>query len=253
VCVTTFHELNISDLHIPYLDPAAWDLALAVVEYVKPDVINILGDLVDFYELSTFDKDPEKLKAGGLQRQLDLSYLKCSELKRAAPKAKLRYVPGNHEDRLRRYLMRHNELHDLRVLELPSLLNLKELEIEFYESEIAIIPGILYGRHGTVVRGESGYSANGELARQRYAVSLITGHTHRLGTTYVRTRNTLIKGMENGCLCSLNPEYVEHPNWQQGMTLVTHWGGELFDATDIPFLGYGERLKAVVLGNEVRL
>lgn len=251
--MTTFHEINISDLHIPYLDPHAWDLTLAIIEFVKPDKVNILGDLVDFYELSTFDKNPKRVKEGGVQRELDQAFLRMSELKRAAPQAKLRYLPGNHEDRLRRYLMRHSELYDLRVLELENLLRLKELEIEYHSEEIEIIPGLLHGIHGTVVRGESGYSANGELAKSRYAVSLISGHTHRLGVSYVRTMFQLIKGVENGCLCGLKPEYVKHPNWQQGASLVTHWGKETFDVTDIPYLNTGDRLKAIVLGEEIRL
>lgn len=249
-----YRELNISDIHIPYHDPFAWELTLNIVEKVKPDFINILGDGLDFPQLSHFDKEPDLFKDGNLQENLDQFFRMMLALKRRALNAKRRFVPGNHEDRLYKYLMRHPELHGLRALELKELLRLAELEIEFHEYEIEIVPGALVGKHGEVVRQYSAFSAKGELEREKHAISTITGHTHRKGTYYVKTRHGLVAAYENGCLCQMNPKYIKGiPNWQQGVSLTTHWGGDLFHNEDIPYLNSGEKIKAVVMGEIVTL
>lgn len=249
-----YREINISDLHIPYHDPFAWQLTLNIVKAVKPTKINILGDALDFYQLSTFDKDPKQLENGRLQEDFDQWFRMVRELQRHAPETcEYTYLPGNHEDRLRRYLNRNPELYGLRALELPSLMRLDDLGIVYHEAEIEIVPGLLVGKHGDVVRKDSAFSAKGELEREKYAISTITGHTHRLGTHYARTRNRVVKAHENGCLCQLNPEYVKNPNWQQGFTMTTHFGGELFHVEDIPFFNTREHIKAIVLGALVTL
>lgn len=246
--------LVLSDLHIPHHDPAAWALAMAVVRYVRPTRVILNGDMLDFYLLSAYDRDPDRYADGKLQEELDQWRRLARELRvMAGDGCLIEYLPGNHEDRLRRYLWRHSELHGLRALELPVLMGLDEFGIGYSEYEIEIVPGRLNARHGRVVRKNSAASARAELEHERFAVSVITGHTHRLGETYVRTRRGLVKALENGCLCNLEPEYVRHPDWQLGLTLVTHWGGELFDAANIPFLGQDDRLKAVVWGNVVTL
>lgn len=247
-----FRELNVSDVHVPYHDPSAWQLFLNIVEVVKPTKINYGGDLLDCYQLSMFDKDPERMKDGSFQEDLDQWFHMARQVQRVVPVGcEFEFVPGNHENRLRRYFMRNPELYGLRALELPALMRLEELGIHYHEAEIEVIPGLLLVKHGEVVRKDSAYSAKGELEREKYAISTITGHTHRLGTHYARTRLRVVKAHENGCLCNLNPEYVTNPNWQQGLTMTTHWGGELFHVEDIPFLNSGERMKAVVLGNVV--
>lgn len=249
-----YREINLSDLHIPYHDSAAWALVLNVVKVVKPTRVNVLGDALDFYQLSTFDKDPKQLENGRLQEDLDQWFRMARELQRAAPDTcEYTFVPGNHEDRLRRYLNRNPELYGLRALELPSLMRLDELGFSYHADEIEIVPGLLVGKHGDVVRKDSAYSAKGELEKERFAISTITGHTHRLGTHYARTRNRVVKAHENGCLCQLDPEYVKNPNWQQGLTMVTHYGGELFHVEDVPFFNGGERIKAIALGQLVTL
>ena len=249
-----YRELNLSDLHIPYCDPFAWRLVLNIVEVVKPTKINVLGDALDFYQLSTFDKDPKQLENGRLQEDFDQWFRMARELQRAAPATcEYTFLPGNHEDRLRRYLNRNPELYGLRALELPSLMRLDELGFSYFEDEVEIVRGLLVGKHGDVVRKDSAFSAKGELEKEKYAISTITGHTHRLGTHYARTRNRVVKAMENGCLCDLNPTYMKNPNWQQGCTMVTHFGGEMFHIEDLPFLNSGERVKAVVHGQVVTL
>jgi predicted phosphodiesterase len=253
--MTLRRELNLSDIHIPYHDPFAWQLTLNIVAEVKPTKVNILGDALDFYQLSTFDKDPDQMKNGGLQENLDQWFRMVRDMQRVAPiDCEYTYLPGNHEDRLRRYLMRNPELYGLEALKLSSLMRLEQLGIQYFEDEVQIIPGVLLGKHGSIVRKDSAMSARAELDRERYTYSVISGHTHRKGTYYVTTRTRTVKAVENGCLCLLNPDYIVGiPNWQQGFTMTTHFGGEMFHIEDIPFLNSGERVKAIVMGNVVTL
>lgn len=249
-----YRELNLSDMHVPYHDPHAWQLVLRIVAHVEPAAVNIGGDLVDFYRLSNFDKDPDRYASGKLQVELDLAYAMLQQLRQAvSPFCTMRFVPGNHEYRLTRYLMRHTELHGLRALDLVSLLRLDELGIDYFEHEIEIVPDQLILKHGSMVRKDSAMTARAELDRERYAISLIHGHTHRLGAYYATTRNGMVAAYENGCLCSLTPEFVHRPNWQLGCTMTTHLGGDLFHVDSIPFLNQGTRMKALVLGKVITI
>lgn len=249
-----YRELNVGDLHVPYHDPYALELFLKIIAIVKPTSINLNGDLCDFYEVSKFDKDPEEWKRGGLQRALDQWFAIATDIRQeAGPSCKVEFVPGNHELRLYKYLCRHSELADLDALKLPNLMRLGELDITYHEHEILVAQGNLVVKHGDMVRKESADSAKGELAKERYSISTLTNHTHRLGTTYVRTRNGVVKGQENGCLCDLNPKYMHFPNWQQGLTMTLHWGKDLFHLVAIPFLGERDRMKCVVFDQVVSL
>jgi len=247
--------LELSDIHFPYHDPYAVNLATRVVGMWQPDVVIINGDAVDFYAVSAYDRDPNQLRAGGLQREVDCLGEFLGELNRVKPAAAIvQYLPGNHEDRLRRYLWRHSELYGLSALELPNLLQLDKHGVQFFPDEIELAGGELVVKHGTFVRKWGGLSALAELENEKYSVSTITGHTHRIGFTMIRTRHHLIGGWEGGCLCDLKPEYVKHPNWQQGVTLITETtGSNHFSVTQVPFTGEGQHLKATVEGNTVRL
>ena len=247
--------LVVSDIHIPFHDPHAVELAVRVAGVFQPDAIVINGDAVDFYDVSAFDKNPDQIRSGGLQNEIAQLGEFLAELNRAKPAAcSVTYLPGNHEDRLRRYLWRHSELFGLRVLELPVLLELERYGVTYAPGEVLLARGGLVVKHGSIVRKAGGMSALAELEAEKYAVSTITGHTHRIGSTMIRTRRALIGGWEGGCLCRLHPEYMRNPNWQQGCCLIEETaGGDSFAVNVVPFLGEGAGIKAMVEGVAVRL
>ena len=63
------------------------------------------------------------------------------------------------------------------------------------------------------------------------------GHTHRLGIYYRRNRGGVHAAYENGCLCSLEPEYAQYPDWQQGFSVVHVDKGGFFNVQQIPIIG----------------
>lgn len=114
--------------------------------------------------------------------------------------------------RLERYLKKHPELYSLDVLKLPNLLGLQEFDIEYADKYYKL--GSLKITHGSIVRKFSGYTAHAEMDKND--CSGISGHTHRLGAFYKKTPSRYLAWFEGGCLCDINPEYVDNPDWQQG-------------------------------------
>jgi predicted phosphodiesterase len=216
-----------TDEHYPFQDEKARAVALRIVNDFDPDLRIAGSDALDFYAISRFDKDPRRIKANGLQDEIDLWTKGQKEWQSASPNAKAWFLRSNHDDRLQKYMMRHPEMYDLNVLQLPALLDLAALGIEWehpkgdnanYE---LVIENRLLITHGEIARKYSAYTAKAMLDQESSQISLMSGHTHRGGSYYVQTRKGVIQAHECFCLCSLNPGYVRKPNWQQGIALAT--------------------------------
>jgi len=210
----------LNDTHGNFVDPVALRLVLDFIKREQPDNVVLNGDIMDFYKISQFDKDPARLTT--LQEEIDFVYDNIlGPIRKAVPDAKIDYVQGNHEARLRKYLWKKaSELASLRALNIDALLRLRELNITYHEKMHKI--GDLYFFHGEVIRQHSGYTAKAMFDRK--GVSLIHGHTHRDGKYTLRNLNGQYAVWENYCLCSLEPEYIDFPNWTQGFAYITHVG-----------------------------
>jgi predicted phosphodiesterase len=227
------------DFQIPFQDNAAVGVFLSMIRKLKPVEVHLLGDVVDFYALSDHLRDPDR--RFGLQDELDTTVEFLRVVRKAAPKAAIYFYEGNHETRLRRYLSREaGELADLRSLSLPALLCFSELDIRFVpELKPHVIHRQLLLTHGTLCRQQSAYTARAMV--DRYGMSVLHGHTHRLGTHYKTTWRKTLAGYENGCLCRLdvNPAnaYTKGmPNWQHGFSIIHTWkrrGRHQFDVEQV--------------------
>jgi len=230
-----------TDEHYPFQDDNARHVALQIVRDFDPDLLICGSDGVDFYSISSFDKDPKR--SFNIQHEINCWQAGMREWISAAPNARKFYIPGNHEDRLRRYLWRHPEMSGLTVLSLHRLLELDFMGIEYEEAIIGenygqseVEVGPLVVKHGTVVRKHSAYTARGEMEKEFYSVPvLFTGHTHRGGTHMATTRSGIVRAYECFCLCDTNPAYVNKSNWQQGLVLATIYG-TLVQVEAIPFI-----------------
>lgn len=203
------------DMHCPYLDGPAFRCMLAFLRTFKPEHIFVIGDVVDFYQLSRFVKNPARMME--LQADIDAANLALRQIRKAAPQAKIRLLKGNHEMRLQKFLWSAAaELVSLRDLTVPHLLGLKELNIEWVETGSTLFHGFLI-KHGNLVRTRSGYTATGE--REKAGISGVSGHTHRLSQVYNTNYNGMTTWVECGCLCRLDPEYAEGQvvDWQHGL------------------------------------
>ena len=222
--------VQINDLHIPYHDKKTIEVFLKFLKDVKIDKLVIAGDLLDFYELSTFDKDPKRKFT--IQDEIDQCYEVLKQFKEYCPE--IHFIKGNHESRLKRFLWKNPSLASIKVLELSKLLNLDSLGIYYHEFEY-IFRKFRF-THGSIVRQDSGATAKAELLK--YGSSMASAHTHRLGS-YIKTdaRGT-VGAYEGGCMCDLQPEYIEGvPNWTQGF-LVFDFDGDRFFCQVVPILDH---------------
>lgn len=200
----------LSDIHFPYHDDKALKAVYKFLEQHPINTIILNGDILDFYDVSSFDKDPDRINS--LQKEIDLANKFFHKLRSVSPGSRIIFVKGNHEDRLERYLKKHPELYSLEALKLPNLLNLDNYCIEYRDKGFKL--GSLKIIHGTIVRKYAGYTARAEM--EKNDCSGISGHTHRLCCFYFRTPMRDLMWAESGCLCDLNPEYVDCPSWTQG-------------------------------------
>ena len=211
----------INDQHLPFIDPVCDNLVNQLIKSIKPDYIDILGDLIDFYQVSRFDKSPERKHT--IQDDIDLANVYLTNLRDISPKADITLHYGNHMCRLRKYIWRvAKELDCIRSLDLKWLLNLDKLKIKAIEEEAGFDKrGKLCLTHGTVVSQDSAMTARRML--KKYGISVIHGHTHRLGSTFKTDLLGTRGAWENGCLCklSLGKEWgFETVNWQQGCSVI---------------------------------
>jgi UDP-2,3-diacylglucosamine pyrophosphatase LpxH len=209
----------LADIHYPFRNPDAVKMAVDFIKEQRPGRIHLLGDLCDFVQISRFDKDPTR--KDNLQDELDSVRDWLNELRDAAPKAKIIYSEGNHEYRLKKYLMSEAKaLAGLRALSLEKLLGLDTLRIRFQAQDRPYRIGHLLFTHGQCCSKWSGQTARQNY--EKYGCCVIHGHTHRLGAFYHSDIDSCYGAWEAGCLSTLTPDYVTAPDWQNGFAVVNH-------------------------------
>lgn len=145
---------------------------LDVARDLKPETIVVIGDLADFYAVSSHSKDP--LRATELRREIEVVKEKRAELDALGAKNKV-FCEGNHETRLKRYLRdRAPELFG--IVDIPGLLELKANGWQFVEYRNHVRRGAIHYTHDTGHAGR--YAVYRSL--DTYQHSVVTGHTHRL-------------------------------------------------------------------------
>lgn len=246
----------LSDLQIPFEDPRAVDQALSVFDRVRPDTVILNGDIVDCYRESAFLQD-WRLAVDVTEEQ----HRRARRLMAALQGVKRKvWLGGNHEERWWRIIkeMKARNLSDKAAPVVSNLLayvqaqgvtiNLNSPIQSFsqlfdmpkygftyypYSHRLYVADQNLVITHGKYVSRHSGYTAKRTF--EWLGRSCIVGHTHRLGA-YLVTQDGRERGAwENGCLCQLEPEYDDAPNWQQGFSVVEISGPE-FHVVQVPIV-----------------
>jgi predicted phosphodiesterase len=231
---STLKVACISDVHYPYQDQKAEEIALAFLSDYKPDVIVWNGDIFDFYAVSQYEKNINKKM--NIQDEIDYGVDRIRTwMETIAPK-KAYFRQGNHESRLARLANKAAPaLTALRSLSLEANVDFKSLGIEFIPDHQDLFIGSLLFIHGTVVRKHGGNSARGHY--EQYGCSVMMGHTHRLAVTYKRSKHATHTLIENGTLCDFDVEYAQFPDWQQGFTTI-EFDGDDFSVQQRPIIDY---------------
>jgi UDP-2,3-diacylglucosamine pyrophosphatase LpxH len=234
----------IGDVHIPYHDVAVTNLVYDFMEDMRPDLIIIIGDYADCYEISKFAKD--KTRGVSFSDEARIVRANLQYIRKVCPNAKIVYVCGNHEHRLHRFLMNQApELEGLPGVELdiPGVFGFKDLKIEWVPCNAERFHDtywqfedyeILFGHFARVCK-HSGYTAKNLI--DDYGISLIQGHVHSMGFHERSHERGYVGGWENGCLCDLNPMYMKQKNWMHGFHIV--WfetPGKYFDVQEVKII-----------------
>lgn len=206
----------VSDLHIPFEEPLAVRSALKLIKAIKPHRVVINGDVADFVQVSKFNGELDRLDT--LQEEVDAANAFRKKVRSAAPNSEIHETEGNHDFRLRKYVAENaRALTSLRALEPQSLFLYNELEIHAHPGAGFRLRDNFLVKHGTKVTQHSGYTAKAEY--ELNGIGGVSGHTHRLAT-YRRNTYSNQSWTEGGCLCRLDPQYIQGaPNWQQGITV----------------------------------
>lgn len=204
-----------ADFHIPYHDPKAVDLLIKFCRGEKAGKLIINGDFIDFYAISSFDRDPKRITE--LQEDINKAKEILLRLKRAIRNVTYLTADANHENRLKKFLWKKApELSSLKTLEFKNLMELEKLGIRYVDHPINV--GKFLIMHGEVVRKFSSYSA--KAAYEKTGTDTIISHVHRQGLFYKTDMNGITTSYETGCLCDLHPEWIRNPDWQQGFLTI---------------------------------
>lgn len=210
--------LLLSDIHFPYHDVKALKTALKYGQKEEVDSIFINGDMIDFYQLSFHEKDP---RVTSIADELEMARNFFKTLRAIFPKAMIYYIPGNHEYRMQRYLrVKAPELLDVAEFRLDVLLKVAENNINYIEHGTKCYMGKLLVEHGDKMKGSGGVNPARSLFAKlkRHA---ICGHFHRTSEATEKVYDgDVVVTYSTGCLCELEPRYMEVNNHNHGFAIV---------------------------------
>lgn len=225
-----------SDQQIPYQDDRAIKLWFDVMRWFKPDVVDYLGDTSDQYCFARFQEGTttEFLKTLPSETKVEdfLKYVQKEEkdtadfyakTRKMRPNAEIFSALGNHDIRVWNYADKKlpEILNDITPESLWGLDNLG-IDYIYYDDLPRLRYGDIYVHHGVAANAEAGASVKNDI--EKFGVSLIRGHSHRMGTYYktYELKNETLRGYEIGHMCKVDSDgfkYSQVHNWQQGFAV----------------------------------
>lgn len=211
--------LVLSDIHLPYHSIQALTACFDNVVKDNIDAILFNGDILDFYGLSRFVKDPKK-RSFAYELSLFQNFIEV--VQNTFPNAKMYYKLGNHEERYEHFLwMKAGELEGVDEFSLENIIK-KRANVEVIKDKRIIKLGDLNVLHGHEFGGSIFSPVN--IARGlflRAKVSAMQGHNHQTSEHTENNMNGIITTTwSTGCLCELNPAYLPINKWNWGYSIV---------------------------------
>lgn len=213
--------LILSDIHIPYHDEESLSTALQWGLDNNIDTIILNGDIMDCYPVSSFIKD---VAMPTLREEIEMTITFFAYLRELFPTQAIFYKLGNHEERIKNYILRSaREFADVDNLKIENLLHLDEYKIALVNREIIKL-GKLNILHGHEM-GESVFSpvnpARGMFLKAKS--NMLFGHNHQVSHHSENNINGENTGVwSTGCLCTLSPDYrpFAYTKWSHGFACV---------------------------------
>lgn len=211
--------LMLSDVHIPFHDVAAVSAAIDYGRQQNATDIWLNGDLLDFYSLSSFEKDPRERRFAD---ELEMANAFVQAIAEAFPKANIWAKMGNHENRFDRYMTaRAPELLGVPSFSLERILTDSGMNVNFVEDWRVARFGKLFVVHGHEIGRGGGGQNPARWLHLRTQHSSVCGHFHRTSEFTTKDINGKIAtSWSLGCLCDLSPDYMQHNQWNHGFGFV---------------------------------
>lgn len=211
--------LVLSDIHIPYHSTNALTLCLNYAKDQKPDIVFLNGDILDFYQLSRYIRDP---KARSFADELR-AFKRFFEALQTIFGARIIYKLGNHEERYDHFLyMKAHELDGVEEFSLENILKARAEGITIIKDKRIVMMGDLCVLHGHEFGGSFFSPVN--VARGlflRGKVSALQGHSHQTSEhTEQNMRGEITTTFSTGCLCNLTPQWLPINKWNHGFAIV---------------------------------
>lgn len=218
-----------SDIHFPKQDDKMVSMFLDVVKKWKPDTIDLVGDIDDACGTSRWSSGSVEEVTQPVIDEIKLVNEFLDRLRELAPKAEIHFHDGNHG------WTRHNEYIKKNAKALDGLitpwtlyrLNENGVGWSYYQDPPIKRFGEYYVHHGVAISKHAGESVRKDM--EDWDVSLIRGHSHRLGfypkTGLVRD----LRGWEIGHMCDEKQmTYTNVKNWQAGFAYAHVDGDDAF-------------------------
>lgn len=209
--------LIIPDLHVPFHDLRYIRIISKVISIIKPYGIVQLGDALDFFQISRFEKDPERKNSIFDDIAIYRQILDVWE-KALPPGGEIHQLEGNHEQRLTRYVWAQAREISRAVKPLPELLSLKSKKIIYKWHPLKIWSSCKIGdcilHHGHYFNQHVAVSN-----LTRYPKKLITGHTHRFQFAANGERFSATLG--HGSNEDMTAHTPAPTSWQQAFGILT--------------------------------
>ena len=220
--------LILSDIHIPYHDVQALNVAIQSGIDENVDTVILNGDALDCHQLSDFVKDPKKRK---FKEELYAMRTFISELRQTFPKAEIIYKEGNHEERYWRFMrVKAPELVDIDAFDFSSLCHLDKHNVKWVEGKNKLNVGALSIFHGHEFGKQFMPSVN--VARGLFLktkANAMCGHHHQTAEHTERDVNgKVITCWGVACLSELSPDYNPYSKYNHGFAIITRGNGKDF-------------------------
>jgi len=236
---------QVDEVFQPLHNQQALDVARLILADLRPDLIVLQGDLMDFSEVSRYEADSPHF-ASTLQVSLNGLHKYLASLRADNPQSRIVGLEGNHEARLSKTILRHNAQlagikranipEEWNLISLPFLLRFDELGIEWYSGYPA--NEYRYSDNLTFVHGQAVRSSGSSAAKYSADypdTNVIFGHIHRQESHSRTTRNgEHLQAQTFGTLSSIEgavPSYhngvdnkskvvKRFENWQVGLGII---------------------------------
>ena len=233
-------------------DEGAISIALSITKDINPELVVLVGDNLDLPELGKYRLSPAFQQT--TQAAVDRATEVCAAVRLAAPRAEIKWLAGNHEERLTNFMLDNaaaafgirvgTRPDSWPVLSVPSLCRLDDFNIEYragYPASCVWINEHIKVIHGDLVRS-GGSTAHAYLKREK--VSVIYGHIHRREWAEMTREDydgpRTVTAASPGCLARIDGAVpstkggndldgrplTRYENWQQGLSVVQYEEGD---------------------------